>query len=229
MSCPLIANLDVVRATKVDQCGTPITGASSGFVSECLASVAMNPNIDTPDDILYRAANGTLCGIKRGCPTLLGYDIEVDFFQASPQFIDVTTGQPLVLDTGGDPIGWDDCSVNCTTGFALEFWTELVGENCTDTGLPQFLYVLLPWVSNAYISDLTIGSEQVTFQLLGNTRAGGRWGTGPYNVQAGVGGVAGPMLTPLGDTCHRRIMITTVAPPVPDPDCDYTPVPVPTP
>lgn len=227
VSCDLIANLDVVRVTKVDQCGAPITGAESGFVSECLASVEMAPNVDTPDDIMYRAANGTLCGIKRGCPTLLGYDTTVNFFQVSPQFMDITTGQPLVVDSAGDPIGWDDCSVNCTTGFALEFWAELVGEACTDTGLPKYLYVLLPWISNAYMQDLTIGSEQVTFALLGNTRAGGRWGTGPYNVQAGAGGTAGPMLTPLGDTCHRRVMITTVAPPTPSATCDYTPVPAP--
>jgi hypothetical protein len=198
-------------------------------VSQCLASVALNPNIDTPDDITYRAANGTLCGIKRGCPTLLGYDIEVDFFQVSPQFVDVTTDQPLVMDSAATPVGWDDCSVQCQGGFALEFWAELLGQNCTDTGQQKYLYVLLPWVSNAYISDLTIGSEAVTFQLLGNTRAGGRWGTGPYPVVPGAGGTPGPMLTPLGATCHRRVQITTVAPPVPNPDCDYSTVPTPTP
>lgn len=194
----------------------------------------MNPNVDTPDDVIYRAANGTLCGVKRGCPTLLGYDLEINFFQVSPQLTDILTGNPVVMDAGGEPVGSDDCSVKCDGGFALEFWAELVGQACTDTGAPKFLYVLIPWVSNAYISDLEIGSEQVTFQLVGNSKAGGRWGVGPYNVvdtavPPATPAVPGPMLTPLGDTCHRRMQIVTIAPPVPSATCDYTPVPVPAP
>jgi hypothetical protein len=225
VSCDLISALEVVRVTKVDSCGKPIAG-DSAFVAECVASVAMNVNVDTPDDILYRAANGSLCGVKRGCPTLLGYDLEFDFYSVSPQLIDVLTGQPLVVDNLGEPVGWDSCSVQCDSGFALEFWTELVNNNCSPTGVKQYLYGILPWVSNAYLSDLTIGSEAVTFQLLGSTRAGGQWGVGPYNVvlTGTAPGTPGPMLTPLGDTCHRRIQITSVAPPTADPDCDYTTV-----
>lgn len=228
VSCDLIANLDVVRVTRVDNCGAPVPGENA-FVSECVASVAMNPNVDVADDVIYRAANGNLCGVKRGCPTLLGYDLEFNFFQVSPQLTSVLTNQPEVLDPAGEPVGVDDCSIQCSGGFALEFWAELVGQNCTDTGAQRYLYVLIPWVSNAYLSDLEIGSEAVTFQLVGNSTAGGRWGTGPYNVVnttvAPAAPVPGKMLTPLGATCHRRMQITTIAPPVPDPLCDFATVP----
>lgn len=226
MSCDLIANLDVVRVTKVDQCGAPIAGENA-FVTECVASLAMNVNIDTPDDVIYRAANGTLCGVKRGCPTLLGYDIEFNFFQVSPQLVDVLTGQPVVLDNLAEPVGWDNCSIPCNSGVAFEFWTELLGQNCTETGAQKYLYGLLPWTTNMYLSDLEVGSEQVTFQAVGSTRAGGQWGLGPYNVvlNGAAPGTPGKLLTPLGDTCHRRMQITTVAPPVPDPLCDYATVP----
>lgn len=228
MSCDLIANLDVVRVTKVDECGAPIAGENA-FIAECNASVAMTASIDTQDDIIYRAANGKLCGVKRGCPSLLGYDLEYNFYSVSPQLLDVLTGQPTVLDSAGEVIGFDSCDIQCDGGFAFEFWAELVGQNCTDTGTARYLYVLMPWVTNSYLGDLTIGSEAVSLQVLGSTRAGGNWGTGPWNVQAGAGGAAGPMLTPLGDTCHRRMMITTIAPPTPDPACDYTTVVVPPP
>jgi len=226
MSCDLIANLDVVRATRVDSCGVPVTGENA-FVSECVASVQMTPALDTPDDVIYRAANGTVCGVKRGCPTLLGYDVNLSFFQVSPEFTDVLTGQPVVVDAAGEPVGSDSCSVQCQGGFALEFWAELIGQNCTETGLPRYLYVLLPWVANAHLSDLTIGAEQVSFSVIGTTRAGGGWGVGPYDVvmNGTAPGAPGPMLTPLGDNCHRRMQITTVAPPVPD--CDYATVPAP--
>lgn len=226
MSCDLIANLDVIRATRLDVCGAPVPGENA-FVTDCQASLAMNPNIETTDDIIYRSSNGKLCGVKRGCPSLLGYDLEFNFYQVSPQLTDVLTNQPLVVDAGGAPVGTDDCEIVCNGGFALEFWAELIGQNCTETGLPRYLYGVLPWVSNAYISDLTLGGEAVTFQLVGSTRAGGQWGVGPYDVvmNGPAPGTPGPMLTPLGPTCHRRMQITTVAPPVPDPDCDYATVP----
>lgn len=226
MSCDLIANLDVVRVTRLDECGNPVPGANA-FVSECVASVAMNPNIDTPDDVTYRAANGTLCGVKRGCPTLLGYDLEFNFFQVSPQLIDVMTNQPVVMDAEGNPVGVDSCNVQCNSGFALEFWAELIGDQCSDAGEKRYLYVLLPWVASGYLSDLEIGSEAVTFQMVGSTRAGGSWGVGPYNVVRDAEGNPSSMLTPLGNTCHRRMQVVTVDPPLPDPDCDYSEVPEP--
>lgn len=230
MSCDLIANLDVVRATRVNQCGAPLVGENA-FVSECVASVAMNVVTDTPDDIIYRAANGAICGVKRGCPSLLGYDVELNFFQVSPQLVDVLTDQPVVLDNLAEPVGWDNCNIVCDGGFALEFWAELIGQNCTLTGAQKYLYVLLPWISNAYLNDLEIGSDQVTFQAVGSTRAGGQWGLGPYNVvlNGAAPGAPGPLLTALGATCHRRIQITTVPPPTPDPLCDYSAVPAPPP
>ena len=223
MTCDLIANADVVRVTKLDQCGRPIAGLNS-FVSECVASLAMNPNIDEQDDVIYRAANGSLCGVKRGCPTLLGYDLEYNFFQVSPELTDVLTGNPVVMDFAGTPVGNDDCAIQCDRGFAIELWSELIGATCTATGFQRYLYTLIPWVTNGYVNDLEIGSEQVTFQLGGASRAGGQWGTGPYNVVAtDAANTPGRMLTPLGNTCHRRMQITTIQPPVPS--CDYQTVP----
>lgn len=225
MGCDLIANISTVRVTKVNSCGAPISGATSGFTADCFSSLAMNVNIDEQDDVIYRAANGSLCGVKRGCPAFLGYDIEWNFYTVSPELTDVLTGNPIVMDQGGEPVGNDMCGINCTTGFAMEFWSELI-QPCPVTGNKRYLYGLLPWITNAYINDLEIGSEAVSFQLVGSTRAGGQWGTGPYNVvNTGPGEtIPGPMLTPLGSTCHRRMQLTQVAPPAAA--CDYTVVPV---
>lgn len=230
MSCDLIAGLDVIRVTRLNECGVPVVGPENAFIGECNSSVAMNVALDEQDDIIYRAANGKLCGVKRGCPSLLGYDLEINVFQVSPEMLDVMTNQPVVMDFAANPVGVDSCEIECGSGFALEFWTELVGQDCVG-GAKKYLYVLFPWVTNAYLSDLEIGAEAVTLQIVGSTRAGGGWGVGPYNVvmNGPAPGTPGPMLTPLGATCHRRMQITTVAPPVPDPNCDYTAVPAPTP
>jgi hypothetical protein len=226
VTCPLIANLDTVRVTRVDSCGRPVCGEDNGFVFDCLASVAMNPNVEDGDDVSYKAANGRSCGFKRGCPTFNGYDVEINFFSVSPEFLEITTGNPVVFDYAGKPVGYDDCSLQCNSGFALELWAEVLGSDACaadGTGDGAWIYFLLPWISNGQLGDLEIGAEAVTLQLTGATRAGGGWGVGPYDVVAtDAAGTAGPLLTPLGAACHRRTMVTTIAPP--EPVCEYTPV-----
>ncbi|GAA2948161.1 hypothetical protein ACFPN0_15290 [Kitasatospora cinereorecta] len=226
MPCPLIANADVIRVTRLDACGRPVCGEDNGFVFDCFATLGMNANVDEGEDVEYRAANGRQCGFKRGCPTFNGYDLELSFFSVSPEFIEITTGNPPVFGFDGvTPIGYDDCSIRCNTGFALELWAEVIGEDVCDNENAQgaWIYFLLPWVTNGQLGDLEIGSEAVSLTLNGATRAGGRWGTGPYDVMPlDTAGTAGPMLTPLGSNCHRRTFVTSIAPP--EPVCEYTPV-----
>jgi hypothetical protein len=213
ITCDFIANASTMRVTKLDACGKPITGTNS-FVTECFTSIAMNVVTDDQDDLLYRAANGSLCAVKRGCKTLLGYDIEANIQVYSPELLEVLTGNPVVLDAGGATVGMDDCAISCNAGVALEFWSELIGATCTTTGDQRYLYTLLPYITNGYIGDLEIGSEAINFQFTGSTRVGGQWGTGPFNV---TGTTATPtrLLTPLGATCHRRMQIVTLPPPSP--------------
>ncbi|MEU8831754.1 MULTISPECIES: hypothetical protein [unclassified Streptomyces] len=186
----------------------------------------MNPNTEDGEDVSYKAANGRQCGFKRGCPTFNGYDVEVNFFSVSPEFLEITTGNPVVYDYSGKPVGYDDCSLQCNSGFALELWAEVLGEDvcaADGTGDGAWIYFLLPWVTNGILGDLEVGSEAVTLQLTGATRAGGGWGRGPYDViGTDAAGTPGQLLTPLGATCHRRTLVTTIAPP--EPVCDYVPV-----
>ncbi|MFF4900427.1 hypothetical protein [Streptomyces sp. NPDC001068] len=224
MSCPLIANADTMRITRVDQCGNPIAGPENGYVFDCFSSLAMNNNSDDGDDIEYKAANGRVCGFKKGCPTFRGFDLELNVFSVSPELIEILTGQPVVLGWDGKPIGFDTCSVKCDTGFAVELWAEVLGEACVAGATGQWIYFLLPWVSNGVLGDLEIGSEAVTLQVTGSTKTGGNWGVGPYDVVAAdAANTPGPLLTPLDADCHRRTFITTIEPPAPS--CDYVAVP----
>ncbi|EMF20420.1 hypothetical protein H114_32794 [Streptomyces gancidicus BKS 13-15] len=183
----------------------------------------MNNNSDDGEDIEYKAANGRVCGFKRGCPTFRGFDVELNIFSVSPELIEILTGNPVYLGWDGKPIGFDTCSIKCDTGFALELWAEVLAEECAEGAEGQWIYFLLPWVTNGMLGDLEVGSEAVTMQVTGATRAGGSWGVGPYDVQPiDAANTPGKMLTPLDSSCHRRTFITTVAPP--EPGCDYVPV-----
>ncbi|MGW4413027.1 hypothetical protein ACWEJ6_54375 [Nonomuraea sp. NPDC004702] len=108
LSCPLIANASV---TRVDGCGRPVCGDDNGFVFDCFASLAMNRNVEEGTEVKYKAANGRVGGYKRGCPSFLGVDVELNFFAVSPELIEIMTGSPVYHDFSGNPIGYDDRSL----------------------------------------------------------------------------------------------------------------------
>ena len=211
--CPKVANGDIVRVTRLDNCGAPVEGADNAFVQDCWPSVAMAPNVQAGADIELTAANGSQCGFKRGRPSFRGFDLTFQFFAASPEFIELLTGSPLVLDFNGDAVGWDDCDV--VGDFAFEVWADVLGEECPDDSDGVWFYLLLPWVGNGRLSwDGTINDGGVTFEVTGNTRDLGRWSLGPWDVMAAdAEGTAGPLLTEIGAGCHRRAFRTTIAPP----------------
>lgn len=223
-NCPKIAEGDVVRITRVDSCGNPDAGADNGFVDDCWASVLMAPNVQQGTDVDFTSFNGRSCGYKRGCPTFRGFDITGQFFSASPEMVEILTGNPVYLDYNGDPIGWDDESVACTAGFALEVWQNVVGEDCPTEGDGLWFYWLLPWLTNGMLGDVTVNQEGVNFTITANTRANSNWSLGPYDVQAqDAGNTAGPLLEPIGSGAHRRGFLTTITPPTAA--CDYIVVP----
>lgn len=229
MPCPKLAEGDVVRITRVDNCGKPIPGENNAFVDDCWASVEMAANVEQGTDINFRGMNGRSCGFKRGCPEFRGFDITGQFFTASPEMIELLTGNPVVFDYAGNPIGWDDCQVQCHGGFALEVWQNVIGEECPEDGEAEGLWFLwtLPWITNAILGNLTVNNEGLTFSLTGNTRANGRWGVGPWDVVAqDEANTPGPWLTPIGgegSECHRRGALVTVPPP--EAVCEYLTVP----
>ncbi len=224
-SCPKLAEGDVVRLTRVDDCGAPVEGADNGFVDDCWASVLMAPNVEAGTEITFKAMNGRSCGSKKACDTFKWFDITGTFFSASPEMVEILTGNPVYLDWNDQPIGWDDCALACTGGFALEIWQNVVGKECPDDdseGL--WFYWLLPWLVNGRLGDVSVSAEGVTFTLTANTKASGRWQLGPWDVQAAdVSGTAGPLLTDIGSDCHRRGFLTTIEPPTAA--CDYVVVP----
>lgn len=223
MSCIFIANLSHIRLTRLDECGTPVPGPDNGIVFDCIASISMSPQYDERDEVLYRSARGTVCARKPACSILTSIETTLTVQAISPEFIELMTGSPVYLGAGGDPVGWDDCQVDCNRSVALEFWAETIGGECVTGAAVPYLYGVLPWMQGGVIGDIEIGSEAVELEYTASTRNNGNWGTGPYNVQDGVGGTPGRLLTPLGDTCHRR-MFTTLVPP-PAASCDYITVP----
>lgn len=213
--CPKLAEGEVVRVTRLDACGAPVEGAGNAFVDECFATVTMAPNVEEGEDIDFRAMSGRSCGYKRGCPSFRGYDITATFFQASPDLIEIMTQNPVVDDFGGDPVGWRDETIECTGGFALEIWENVVGEDCPPGGgSGLFWYWLLPWISQGRLGDVEISQSGVTFELTGFTRVNSLWEKGPWDVVGQDGSCTpGPLLVDIGPNTHRHSELTCVSPP----------------
>lgn len=212
--CPKLAEGEVVRITRVDSCGAPEEGAGNAFVDDCWASVAMAPVTEAGTDIRFRGANGNSCGFKRGRPSLDGFDLTFTFFSASPEMVELLTGNPVYDDYNGDPIGWDDSCPTVGAGFAFEVWQNIVGEDCPTDGDGLWFYWLLPWVQNGQLGEVTVSNEGVNFVLTANTRSNSRWYLGPWDVQAQDAiGTAGPLLEVVGSECHRRGFMTSIEPP----------------
>lgn len=222
MSCVFLAGIDTLRFTRLDNCGRPVCSADGSFVTNCVASLNLTSNTEDGAEISYVNGRGDRCGYLRRCPTLSDLTVELEVLFASPELLDIATASPVRFDYAGEVIGFETGNVSCTP-FALEGWINVLNQECADNVPGQWLYVLLPWVSGAILGDLEITGEATNFTITGNTRAGGSWGVGPYNVQAAdAANTPGPLLAPLEATSHRAIQLTTVPPPTPS--CDYVPV-----
>lgn len=220
----------VLRVTRVDECGrfpdpgTPCSQlTTAGFVE-----IAFSPDVEEGEEILVRNACGDVCVFDPGCPTLKSVEIEFTFCVVDPDLFNITSGYPIVLDAAtptANRVGFDVLeTVQCPAGFALEIWSPVVGQACGTTN-PASNYLLVPWASNAIVGDFTIENDAIQYTLNARTRINHDWGTGPdgYDVQSGVGGLAGPLITPVPANAHYRTMY--VDQPAPAVICGCQPMP----
>ena len=218
-SFPLVRGR-TMRVTALDGCCTPAYGPDNQAVSDGFVSVALTANINEPEEIIITNANGQTCVRDPGCPEFQGYNVEITFCQVTPCLFALVTGQPVVLDSAGNPIGFRmNSKVRvCDAGFALEVWMGVPGVACTGEG-GAFGYLLLPCLQAGVIGDFTIENAAITFTVSGAvTRDGNGWGTGPYDV-VDDGGTVGPLTDPLDVNDHLLAIYTTVPPPEPTDGC----------
>src|SRR5262245_25066654 len=96
-----------MRVTRVDGCGQPLYGDCAQAVSDGFVSVAFSAQVDDGDEINVKNANGKVCVLQPACPTLNGYQVEIEFCRVDPDVFALVTGQEPVLDPAdGAAIGF---------------------------------------------------------------------------------------------------------------------------
>jgi hypothetical protein len=204
-----------LRATLLDSCCNPVEGACSTVVSESYISLTLTAEIEAADEFTVKLANGTLCLSETGSPTLKRYSVSAVICRADPDLLNIFAGLGAVLDFDGNVVGFEvPNSLSDGAKFALEFWTRVPSDTCEPGQAQQYLYWLLPCLSDGQIGNFTVQNGPMDFTLTANATASSTWGMGPYDVVAqDIGGTPGPLLAPVPDDVPLHCQLTTVAPP----------------
>ncbi len=207
----------MLRATRVDACGRPIYGVGAQVTTKGFVSIGMSGEIREGTEIELVNAGGELCLSEKGADQLKWLSVESNFCEVDPDLVSLfQPNNTKLLDYAGNVIGFAEYDEqNISVGVALEIWADVAGEDlCDDPDATQtWAYFLLPWVVGGTMGDLTIENAGLTTTLNSRTKRNGKWGVGPYDVMAASISTVGPLLVPVGAREHRRLFLTTVAPP----------------
>jgi hypothetical protein len=172
------------RATRLDACGAPVLGPGNAVVTDGLVSVGLTANIREGETIEVTNANGETCVLDEACPEFTNYGVEVAFCNVNPALYNIMSSQPLVTN-GANTVGF---KVNsgvkvCDAGFALELWTGIPADACVPGVGQSFGYMLLPFIRNGVLGDVTWENAAISFTLSNAiTKNGSQWVEGPYEV-----------------------------------------------
>lgn len=209
---------EVMRITKLDACGTPVTGPKSRLVTDGFISVEGTVEVEDGQEYKQKGANDKFIFNSRGRPLIKWLNLTISFGRVIPDAYNLTTGSPLEMNDAAVPeaVGFR-VRENVFADFALEVWTSLEGQPCV--GQQSYGYMLLPWVTDAIPGDYNIQNDTITFPLKSaRTHRDSQWGVGPYNVINKLTGATGPspLLVPVQTgnfSDHQIFELTTLAPP----------------
>jgi hypothetical protein len=206
-----------MRATRLDGCGAVVLGPDSKVETKGFVSIALTANTNAGTPIQVDNANGERIVDETPVPRFTSYTLEIQFTDVDPALLSLLTGMPVVLNAAETGvIGFDvDDEVDVeATAFALEVWTGIGGAACDEEGDPLYGYTILQFVKGGYVGNVTYENGNITFPVSGaQTKKGGQWGSGPYDVQDDETGLPGPLVDPLPTTNHMRSITTSVPPP----------------
>lgn len=204
----------VARLISLNECGNPITGASSlVVVTKGFIQIAASPQYEDGEQHRQRLADGSFC-VKQDDPDeLVNVLLTVDFCGVCPSVSKVTTGSRLLSD-GASGTGAAYSDQPSSARFSLELWQLVTGKAACDpaTGLQRYVYWAWPNVGNGRVNDTNHGNESLTLQIQAKAEpVGPLWGDGP--------GSDGPWAPAFEENEVYLWNITTVAPPTIPSNC----------
>jgi len=199
----------VFRVVSTDNCGLPVTGASSKqVVTNSFVQVTMSPQIEDGVEFFNRTADGTPCVNDKDSPILKRIQLTVQLCSVDPDLTPmILSARELVSTAPVSGTGFALSEGAPTAHFTFEVWQQVAGAGaCTPGGLQQFVYNGWPHCKNPQIQDYTVQNGVSNLQFMCETVAPS------VNWQAGLPWL-GPQNMPLLGFEHWLWNITTTVPP----------------
>lgn len=206
----------VIRITRADDCGVPVSGAKSTVVSDGFIKVDIKPTYEAGTEFLQRNAWGDFCINEEDKPRLKRITVAIDFCKVDPDVLEIVTGARLLTATSNAVGGV--ISENPPGGrFALECWSKVPGSTGCAGSVQQWVYWLLPNLGYGQLGQVTLDLSAVTFSFQGDTNgaAASTWSAGATPATTGVPYAASylPATATINAGDHFAFATTAVAPP----------------
>ncbi|MFE5789547.1 hypothetical protein [Rhodococcus erythropolis] len=196
----------VVRVTALDNCGAPVIGPKSQNVSNGHISLKLSPQYEDGEETAPKNAGGKILFVDKAQDELKYFNVELVFSRVEPELFGAMTGQPLVLNSDGEPVGFR-IGQSVDANVAIETWTDVPGTVCGPDG-KVYGYFLVPWLKGGRLGDFSFENALANFTITARTEMNSPWGAGPYNVvlnapvAPATEKVPGPLLTPIAADQH---------------------------
>lgn len=153
----------VVRFTRLDICGAPVTGVgSSQVVLDAFTEIANAPNYEEGQRFLLRRADGAPCVNQKGNGFLNWIDQTITLCTLNPDATVLVTGDRLISDgVTGTGVAFSDALL--TEHYSVEVWQPVAGQACDTEGQQLFVYWAFPNCSDAQIETFTFQNDSFTF------------------------------------------------------------------
>lgn len=182
-----------VRVTRLDATGTPLTGATDGYIAKAPIEAKMSPDNQAGVELTAENGCGTLCGYYKQPDQLKKYNVSLSLCDLDNELIELLTDNPVVTD-GGETIGQTSkrvgaCSNNIRNGVALELWSKRWNSCAPPTGADLYWHWFWP---RAYLQtgDQDFKNDFMVIPIEGylqeNPNFGfGAWSDGAWPTGAG--------------------------------------------
>lgn len=213
-----------LRVATLTSAGIPVAGASNGYTSDGLVSIALTFVKSEGDEFEVKNGCGDICATFVDCDKVKRVDPVVTLCSLDAQLIELMAGGTLFTETPSlDPFGMKIPSPGdaCPTPVSLEWWTIAwdVDSQATPASLsnvPGYWHFVIPRVMFSF-GDITFENGIAVIPLNGKGEANSAiTANGPFNdwptEVAGTGGVNSPFGFWLDAT-------------LPTASCDYITVP----
>lgn len=170
------------RLVKLNDCGVPVTGASSSVVvTKGFIQVNASPEYEEGDEFIQKLATGEPCVNEKDPNFLKRVGLEMQWCVMDPDAIVIQTGERLLTTNTVTGTGVAYGEGLLTARYSLELWQPLAGTGaCDPNGVPQYMYWAFPNVGNSMVGDFSFQNGLFNYTISSETKAASTlWGTGP--------------------------------------------------